>query len=52
MAALVFVGLGAVSTVFIVWMLKNHGGRRLFGWAMSLILSGAFRNVILDETRC
>jgi signal peptidase II len=41
-----FVGLGAVATVFIVWMLKNHGGQRLFGWALSLILGGAIGNVV------
>src|SRR4051812_4806549 len=32
-----FVGLGAVATVFIVWMLKRHGGQRLFSWALALI---------------
>ncbi len=41
-----FVGLGAVAAVFIVWMLRQHGGQRLFGWALSLILGGAVGNVI------
>jgi signal peptidase II len=41
-----FVGLGAAATVFIVWMLKSHGGQRLFGWALSLILGGAIGNVV------
>ena len=41
-----FVGLGAVATVFIVWMLKNHGGQRMFSWALSLILGGAIGNVV------
>jgi len=41
-----FVGLGAVATVFIVWMLRRHGDQRLFGWALSLILGGALGNVI------
>jgi signal peptidase II len=41
-----FVGLGAVAAVFIVWMLSRHGGQRLFGWALSLILGGAVGNVI------
>jgi len=41
-----FVGIGAVATVFIVWMLRNHGGQRLFSWALSLILGGAIGNVI------
>jgi signal peptidase II len=41
-----FVGLGAAAAVFIVWMLRRHGGQRLFGWALSLILGGALGNVI------
>jgi signal peptidase II len=41
-----FIGLGAVATVFIVWMLRSHGGQRLFSWALSLILGGAVGNVI------
>lgn len=41
-----FTGIGAVAAAFIVWMLKKHGGQRLFGWALSLILGGAVGNVI------
>jgi signal peptidase II len=41
-----FVGLGTVATGFIVWMLRQHGGQRLFAWALSLILGGAIGNVI------
>ena len=41
-----FVGLGAVATVFIVWLLKSHGGQRLFSWALALILGGAIGNVV------
>jgi signal peptidase II len=41
-----FVGLGAVAAVFIVWMLKSHGGQRLFSWALALILGGALGNVV------
>ena len=41
-----FVGLGAVATGFIVWMLRQHGGQRLFAWALSLILGGAIGNLI------
>ncbi|WP_294636567.1 signal peptidase II [uncultured Aquabacterium sp.] len=41
-----FVGLGAVATGFIVYMLKQHGGQRLFSWALTLILGGALGNVI------
>ena len=41
-----FVGLGALAAVFIVWMLRRHGGQRLFSWALALILGGAVGNVI------
>jgi signal peptidase II len=41
-----FVGLGAVAAVFIVWMLRSHGGQRLFSWALALILGGALGNVV------
>ena len=41
-----FVALGAVAAAFIVWMLKRHGGQKLFGWALALILGGAIGNVI------
>ena len=41
-----FIGLGIAAAGFIVWMLKRHGGQRLFGWALSLILGGAVGNVI------
>jgi signal peptidase II len=41
-----FIGLGIAAAAFIVWMLKRHGGQRLFGWALALILGGALGNVI------
>ena len=41
-----FVGLGALAALFIVWMLRSHGGQRLFSWALALILGGAVGNVI------
>ena len=41
-----FIGLALVATIFIVWMLKRHGGQRLFSWALALILGGAVGNVI------
>ena len=41
-----FIGLGALAAVFIVWMLRSHGGQRLFSWALALILGGAVGNVI------
>ena len=41
-----FVGLGAAAAVFIVWMLRSHGGQRLFSSALALILGGALGNVV------
>ena len=41
-----FVGLGVLATGFIVFLLRRHGGQRLFGWALALILGGAVGNVI------
>ena len=41
-----FVGLGAVASVFIVWMLRKYPSQRLFCAAISLILGGALGNVI------
>jgi signal peptidase II len=41
-----FVGLGVAAAAFIVWLLRRHGGQRMFGWALSLILGGAIGNVI------
>ena len=41
-----FIGLGIAAACFIVWLLARHGGQRLFGWALALILGGAVGNVI------
>ncbi|MDP3823537.1 MAG: signal peptidase II [Burkholderiales bacterium] len=41
-----FIGLGIAAAIFIVWMLRSHGGQRLFSWALALILGGALGNVI------
>ena len=41
-----FIGLGFAAAGFIVWMLRSHGGQRLFSLALSLILGGALGNVI------
>ena len=41
-----FIGLGIAAATFIVWMLARHGGQRLFGWALTLMLGGAVGNVI------
>ena len=41
-----FVGLGAVASVFIVWMLRSHPTQKLFCFAVSMIMGGALGNVI------
>ncbi len=41
-----FVVLGAAAAVFIVWLLRSHGGQRLFATALALILGGALGNVV------
>jgi signal peptidase II len=41
-----FIGLGLGAAGFIVWMLRSHGGQRLFATALALILGGALGNVI------
>jgi signal peptidase II len=41
-----FIGLGGAAAVFIVWMLRSHGGQKMFAWALSLILGGAVGNVV------
>ena len=41
-----FIGLGLAAAIFIVWMLRSHGGQRLFALALALILGGALGNVV------
>ena len=41
-----FIGIGAVATIFIVWLLTKHGSQRLFAFSLALILGGAFGNVV------
>lgn len=41
-----FVGIGAVAAVAIVWMLRSHAAQRLFALALALILGGAVGNVV------
>ena len=41
-----FTGIGIAATLFIVWMLRQHPGQRLFAFALSSILGGAVGNVI------
>ena len=41
-----FVGIAAIASVFIVWMLRGHPTQRLFCFALAMILGGAIGNVI------
>ena len=41
-----FVGLGAVASIFIVWMLKKHPTQTLFCFAVTMIMGGAIGNVV------
>jgi signal peptidase II len=41
-----FTVIGIVAAIVILWMLKNHGGQKLFAFALSCILGGAIGNVI------
>ena len=41
-----FTGIGIAAALYIVYLLRRHGGQRLFCWALSLILGGAIGNVI------
>jgi len=41
-----FTVIGVVAAGVIIWMLKNHGGQKLFAFALACILGGAIGNVI------
>jgi signal peptidase II len=41
-----FIALGAVATVFIVWMLLKYPTQKLFCLAISMIMGGALGNVV------
>lgn len=41
-----FTGIGIAAAVYIIYLLKKHGGQRMFSWALSLVLGGAVGNVI------
>lgn len=40
-----FIGIAAVATVVIVWLLAKHSGERLFCAGLALILGGALGNL-------
>ena len=41
-----FTGIGAIATIFILWMLRSHHAQKLFAFALACILGGAIGNVI------
>ena len=41
-----FTGIGAVATIFIIWMLRSHHAQKLFSFALACILGGAIGNVV------
>ena len=41
-----FTAIGIGAALYIVLLLKKHGGQRMFCWALALILGGALGNVI------
>jgi signal peptidase II len=41
-----FITLGIAASAFIVWMIRNHPGEKLFCFAVSMIMGGALGNVI------
>jgi signal peptidase II len=41
-----FTGIAIAATIFILYLLKQHAGQRLFCWALALILGGAIGNLI------
>ncbi len=41
-----FVVLGAVASVFIIWMLNKHPTQTLFCFAVTMIMGGAIGNVV------
>ena len=41
-----FTGISIAATLFILYLLRRHAARRLFCWALALILGGAIGNLI------
>ena len=41
-----FTAIGVAAAVFIIWMLRAHAGKKLFSFALALILGGAVGNVV------
>lgn len=41
-----FVGLGVFACALMTYMLRQHGGQKMFAWALTLIMGGAVGNVV------
>lgn len=41
-----FTAIGIGAAAYIIYLLKKHGGQRMFSWALTLVLGGAVGNVI------
>jgi signal peptidase II len=41
-----FTGIGVAAAVFIIWMLRQHGAKKLFSFALACVLGGAVGNVV------
>ena len=41
-----FTGLGSVAAMLMIWLLIQHAGQKLFGFAIACVLGGAVGNVI------
>ncbi|MFS2004344.1 signal peptidase II [Duganella sp. CT11-25] len=41
-----FTAIGIGAAIYIIILLKKHGGQRMFSWALALILGGAIGNVV------
>jgi signal peptidase II len=41
-----FTAIGVGAAVFIIWMLRQHGDKKLFSFALACILGGAVGNVV------
>ncbi|TNF56317.1 MAG: signal peptidase II [Burkholderiales bacterium] len=44
-----FIGLSAVVSIFVLWMLRSHSSQKLFSFALACILAGAIGNNLIDR---
>jgi signal peptidase II len=41
-----FAGIAVAAVLFILWMLRSHGGQKLFSFSLACILGGAIGNLV------